>query len=98
MARLHPSARQYLTVPADDVPASPGLPQFRFPRVGPTWVAGEWVDDPPTQARVLVAGPDAVANPGGTVVLPLGRTRYDVRLVDAPEDLVEHGQGAIDVY
>lgn len=49
-----------------------------------------------TSARVLVAGPTATGNPGGTVVLAVGRNTARIRATDNPEVVVRRG-GAIDV-
>ncbi|WP_372595566.1 hypothetical protein, partial [Actinotalea sp.] len=48
-------------------------------------------------ARLLVAGPDAVSNPVGTVVLALGSHQDKVRLTDTPEAPARPGTG-IRVY
>lgn len=53
---------------------------------GTTWVAMERPSN--TEARVLVAGPNAVNNPVGTVVLPAGRNPVHIRLVASSENVV----------
>jgi hypothetical protein len=62
------------------------------------WLAGEWrtaevtsVYDAATgkwsgEMRLLVAGPGATDNPGGTVVLALGRNDVKTRFPDNPEE------------
>lgn len=44
-----------------------------------------------SEVVLLVAGPDAEDNPGGTVVLPLGGYWPRIRFVDNPEINVEDG-------
>jgi hypothetical protein len=53
---------------------------------GLTWNSAERPSD--TEARVLVAGPDAQSNPAGTVVLDLGRHPVHVRVLPASEDII----------
>lgn len=53
---------------------------------GITWVTLERPST--TEARVLVAGPDAVQNPNGTVVLKTGRNPIAVRLVAGQESVI----------
>lgn len=57
-----------------------------------------WNDLPLTgsTAKILVAGPDATANPAGTVVLTTGRNVATIRATDNPE-VVIRGGGVIDV-
>ncbi|WP_372594898.1 hypothetical protein [Actinotalea sp.] len=44
-------------------------------------------------ARLLIAGPDAVSNPVGTVVLAAGSHQDKVRLTDIPEAPARAGSG-----
>lgn len=53
---------------------------------GTTWYPLERPAD--GEARVLVAGPDAVTNPAGTVVLQAGFNSASIRLVSTPETVV----------
>lgn len=49
------------------------------------------------QARLLVAGPDAISNPAGTVVLAPGFNSASIRLVSSPESVVR-AAGTIYVF
>lgn len=55
---------------------------------GQTWATAPIEDG---NLVVLVAGPDAVSNPAGTLVAQLGRAQVLVRLVDAPEVVIRTG-------
>lgn len=61
---------------------------------GTTWHELERPAD--TEARILVAGPQATDNPAGTVVLTTGRNLAMTRLTDTPEVIIRDA-GSIDV-
>jgi hypothetical protein len=59
-----------------------------------TWNSGTITTNPDTGSttvRILVAGPSATSNPGGTIVLAAGTHLPLVRFTDSPELLVERG-------
>jgi len=67
--------------------------------LGGGWADMEWVDTTGTtrRARILIAGPAAVA-PSGAVRVSFGRTVPRVRLVDNPEVVVRDSDGFIETY
>lgn len=88
--RLHRSGREYASFPVN-VPASVGL-DVSFDR-GTVWVRADRPSD--STARVLVAGPDATANPAGTVVLQLGPNDALFRLQASPESVIRSAPGTV---
>lgn len=63
------------------------------------WLNNAWWPATITSSDVtlLIAGPRAASNPGGTVVLPMGTHAVQVRFNDTPE-LVVRDAGTIVVY
>jgi len=62
---------------------------------GVTWTALAQVGVT-TSWRGLIAGPSATSNPGGTVVVPSGRTKTKIRATGLPEIIIRP-TGPIDV-
>lgn len=92
MPRLPLAGREYMTATITDAPTQVIEASFDG---GVTWsTTCERVDT--VRVRFLAAGPNATSNPGGTVVLPAGRTVVYLRDTDNPE-LVIRSAGAIDV-
>lgn len=58
---------------------------------GVTWAVMERPSD--TEARVLVAGPEATSNPVGTVVLQAGRNPALIRLTAGQESVIRPAGG-----
>ncbi len=82
---LDRAGREYVSFPfAADVEDLPGAEVL---------LLGEWHSATVTVDRVelLVAGPLAGDNPGGTVVLPVGQHWPKVRFTDNPEVVIDYG-------
>lgn len=97
--QLHPAARKWYSLAVTTAPPiAPDAWEATFDG-GTTWVGATVLDDDTTLSRWLVAGPtfDPASAPEATYTsLPLNRTTPRLRVVDAPEVLVEEAP-AIDV-
>lgn len=89
---LDKRARENVDIPLTDIPAG-GTLHITFDN-GTTWTAVTAVAG---EVTVLLAGPDATGNPGGTFVLPLGRSIPKFRSTVGDEILIRTSSGAIDV-
>lgn len=95
--QLNPAGREYASFPVTGLPATVGNLDVTF-NDGATWTACTWVGTGADRtAKVLVAGPDATANPAGTAVLTVGRNYPKTRLVDNPEIVIRDSSGVITV-
>ena len=89
--KIKPDAREYVTWPTTGAPTGATL-EARF--TGDTaWHTAERIGD---DARLLVAGPQAVDNPPGTIVVTASRTFVEFRLADNPEVVIRDA-GVIDL-
>jgi hypothetical protein len=80
---LYNEGIEFLNIPTSDSTAGDLTVSFDS---GDTWVVLEAVTS--TEARVRVAGPDAVSPPGDAVVLPLGIYRVFVRFITVDETII----------
>lgn len=94
--KLHPEGREYWTPTTTTLPVGYTLFAARFVPAG-AWIPFVTVSG---AKSILVAGPGVVEtpNPAGTVVLPLGRSVPDLKLVDTTEVLIRTSPDAIDVH
>ncbi len=104
--QLRAGGREYAYLPVQ-APLDAGTATVTFPGVTGSFT-GEWQTTgpegqaPPTGytrwLRLLVAGPDATANPAGTAVLTAGcRHTPRVTLPDTPEIVIRDAEGTISV-
>lgn len=89
--KLDPHGREYVSWELADAPVT-GTFEVSFDD-GATWSA---LTRSGTTVTALVAGPSAPTNPGGTVVLVLGRNVATIRATSSPQILIRPG-GPIDV-
>lgn len=95
--QLNPAGREYVSFPVTGLPTVVGDLDVTF-NDGSTWTTCTWIGTGTERtAKLLVAGPDAAANPTGTAVLTLGRNYPKTRLIDNPEIIIKDSNGVITV-
>jgi hypothetical protein len=88
--KIFADAREYIKIPytADFTPEVVEI------EIDDVWYPVENIGPP---ALFLVAGEEVESNPGGTIVLPLGKYYMRIRATDAPEIIVRDVPGFIEV-
>lgn len=86
--RLSPAAREFYVL---EITTTPGVASWDASFDGGTTWATFTVVGTDGYFRWLVAGPSSTSNPGGTIVLPLGRTVPRIRATDNPEVVIRRG-------